>query len=206
MTAKKKTATAKRKKSGGATPVRRASVAKSAGKAAKKKVAKKPTAKKPAKKSVKKAVRKTGSAAKTPVVRKKVAAAPAKSKKAAYTADDIKRFKEILLDLRDDVTKQINSLKNDSLKREDWVNSEEDGTDAFDRQFALTLVSSEHEALFEIDEGLRRIEEGKYGTCDDCGCLIEKNRMLAIPFAKLCIACKSKSEKSRPRLRGVAMV
>jgi RNA polymerase-binding transcription factor DksA len=75
------------------------------------------------------------------------------------------------------------------------------GTDNFDREFALNLVSSEQDALYEIDDALRRIEMGTYGVCENCNKAIEKARLAALPFAKLCIGCKSESEKGKSRFR-----
>jgi len=108
-----------------------------------------------------------------------------------------KEFRDMLLGLRERITRQIVSLKGDSLQRFDAANSEEDGTDAFDRQFALNLVSSEQDALFEIDEALRRLEEGIYGVCLQCRKLVEPPRLKALPFVKLCVSCQSQNEKGR---------
>jgi RNA polymerase-binding transcription factor DksA len=75
------------------------------------------------------------------------------------------------------------------------------GTDNFDREFAVNLLSSEQEVLYEIDEAMRRIEEKTYGACELCGCAIEKARLEAMPFAKLCFKCKAESEKGKTRYR-----
>lgn len=128
-------------------------------------------------------------------------AASAKALTAAEKAD----LKKMLLSLRSRVAGQIDSLKVDSLKREDSINNLEDGTDAFERQMALALVSSEHDALFEITESIRRIDEGSYGTCEECTGQIERPRLKALPFVRTCIACQSKREKTQGRQR-VAMM
>jgi DnaK suppressor protein len=108
---------------------------------------------------------------------------------------------DMLLGLRERITGQITALKGDSLQRFDAANTEEDGTDAFERQFALNLVSSEQDALFEIDEALRRLEEGIYGVCLQCRKLIEGPRLKALPFVKMCVKCQSHHEKGRPGFR-----
>lgn len=126
---------------------------------------------------------------------------PRKMPKIKITAAQKKEYKDRLLSLREKVTGQIASLKGDSLQRADDVNSEEDGTDAFERQFALTLASNEQDALFEIDEALRRIEEGLYGVCLQCYKLIEVPRLKALPFVKMCVRCQSELEKGRRGLR-----
>jgi len=102
--------------------------------------------------------------------------------------------------MRDRLTGQITALADDSLKYIDDASSE-DRTDDFDREFALNLVSSEHDSVFEINNALRRIEEGVYGICDACSCPIEKPRLQALPFARMCIKCQSEQEKGRTRFR-----
>ena len=64
--------------------------------------------------------------------------------------------------------------RGDSLPRDDEVNPEEDGTDAFDRLFALERAGSDQDIIFTIDESIRAIDEGKYGVCEGCASLIEK--------------------------------
>ncbi|OGV69699.1 MAG: hypothetical protein A2283_17195 [Lentisphaerae bacterium RIFOXYA12_FULL_48_11] len=108
-----------------------------------------------------------------------------------------KEFRDMLLGLRERITGQIAALKGDSLQRFDAANTEEDGTDAFERQFALNLVSSEQDALFEIDEALRRLDEGIYGVCLQCRKLIEGPRLNALPFVKMCVKCQSLNEKGK---------
>lgn len=108
-----------------------------------------------------------------------------------------KEFRDILLSLRERLTGQIAALKDDSLQRFDAANTEEDGTDAFERQFALNLVSSEQDSLFEIEEALHRLDEGTYGVCLQCRKLIEGPRLKALPFVKMCVKCQSANEKGR---------
>jgi DnaK suppressor protein len=106
-----------------------------------------------------------------------------------------KEFRDMLLGMRARTTEQISALKGDSLQRHDAANTEEDGTDAFERQFALNLVSSAQYALFEIDEARRRLDEGTYGVCIQCRKLIEGPRLKALPFVKMCVRCQSQNEK-----------
>ena len=119
----------------------------------------------------------------------------------AMTPKQRERYRVALLEMRERISGQISSLKKESLTRVDEVNVEEDGTDAFDRQFALNLASSENEALIEIDAALKRIEERTFGKCDECGGGIETPRLKAIPFARNCISCQSDVEKHRPGYR-----
>jgi len=70
-----------------------------------------------------------------------------------------------------------------------------------ERQFALTLVSSESQSLFEIDEALQRVDDGTYGSCEACGGRIETPRLEALPFVRNCITCQSEAEKGKARFR-----
>ncbi|HMJ91115.1 MAG TPA: TraR/DksA C4-type zinc finger protein [Candidatus Acidoferrum sp.] len=58
------------------------------------------------------------------------------------------------------------------------------GTDEFDRDFALSLMSSEQNALFEIEQALTRMRNGTYGVCEVTGEEIEAERLAAVPWAR----------------------
>jgi DnaK suppressor protein len=69
------------------------------------------------------------------------------------------------------------------------------GSDAYDRDFALSLLSQEQDALYEIDQALKRIELGTYGICEMSGKQIPRARLEAIPFARFTVECQSQLEK-----------
>jgi len=71
------------------------------------------------------------------------------------------------------------------------------GNDAYDRDSALALVSQERDALYEIDEALKRIEEGTYGVCEISGKRIPRTRLEAIPFARFTVECQAQIEQAR---------
>lgn len=69
------------------------------------------------------------------------------------------------------------------------------GTDTFDRDFALGMLSSEQDALYEIDEALNRIREGTYGMCGLTGKPIEPARLEAIPWTRFSAAAEKQLER-----------
>ncbi len=75
-----------------------------------------------------------------------------------------------------------------------------------DRERELTLRLSERgrEKLKEIEEALERIEDGSFGTCEQCGARIPKGRLKVMPFTTTCVACKSKQEKQRKLYEGAS--
>jgi DnaK suppressor protein len=75
------------------------------------------------------------------------------------------------------------------------------GSDAYDRDFALSLLSQEQDALYEIDQALKRIELGTYGTCEMSGKPISHARLEAIPFARFTVECQSQLEKQNKASR-----
>lgn len=69
------------------------------------------------------------------------------------------------------------------------------GTDSFDRDLALSRLSSEQDAVYEINEALARIERGSYGICELTGKPIERARLEAIPWTRFSAAAETQLEK-----------
>lgn len=170
-----------------------------------KKATTKATAKTPASKA---SAKKTSAADRAPAKKTPVVAQeqtkPAPVKKLKLPAKEKEQVRRDLMLLRDNFSSQIHSLEDDSLKRQDEVNTVEDGTDAFERQLSLNLASSEQDLLFDVENALRRLDEDTYGICESCTSRIEAPRLKAMPFVRLCIKCQSEMEKTTPRFRSMA--
>ena len=79
----------------------------------------------------------------------------------------------------------ISSINRDSLSQNERDPSLSDqGTDTFDREFALNQLSSEQDILFEIDEAIRRIENGTYGIYEMTNEQINIERLEALPYVR----------------------
>ena len=114
-----------------------------------------------------------------------------------------KKAKQMLLKLRDQVIDEIaekRKMESVDLKNEigDFYDSADEERD---RQLHHILTDREREKLFEIDEALQRIEDGTYGICEECGKKILESRLRVMPFARLCVACKSAIEKKSEGVR-----
>jgi len=59
----------------------------------------------------------------------------------------------------------------------------------------LTLVDLRRDTLEKIDQALKKLEEGTYGICEDCGNGISEQRLKALPFAIHCVECKQRREE-----------
>lgn len=68
-------------------------------------------------------------------------------------------------------------------------------TDNYDREFSLGIASNERQLLYELDDALKRIEDGSYGLCEECKRVITKTRLKAIPYTRHCLSCQEKREK-----------
>jgi len=121
----------------------------------------------------------------------------------------LKRQKEKLLQLRDGMLDSMSGVARDTLRARAegseasafGMHQADAGSDAYDRDFALSLLSQEQDALYEIDEALKRIELGTYGICELCNKQILHARLEAIPFARFTVDCQSQLEKQRKMTR-----
>ena len=113
------------------------------------------------------------------------------------------RQKRRLLDLRDHFLDQMQSVAQDSLRSRAENNEAsavgqhqaDAGSDAYEKDFALSLLSQEQDALYEIEEALKRIETGAYGVCEMSNKFIPHARLEAIPFARFTVECQQQLEK-----------
>jgi DnaK suppressor protein len=71
------------------------------------------------------------------------------------------------------------------------------GSASFERETAQSLSNHARSLLTQIDDALRRMDAGTYGTCERCGEAIEPERLEALPYARLCLECKRRDETGR---------
>ena len=111
--------------------------------------------------------------------------------------------KEKLLNLRDAMVDSMAGVAKDNLRSRAegseasafGMHQADAGSDAYDRDFALSLLSQEQDALYEIEEALKRIDFGTYGVCEMSGKPIAHARLEALPFARYTVECQSQIEK-----------
>jgi len=119
------------------------------------------------------------------------------------------RYFRLLVELREHVNSELSLHTEDTLKHSSKEDSgdlssysqhiADAGTDTFDRDFALSLVSSEQEALHEVEEAINRIKTGTFGICELTGKPISKERLLAVPFARYSVESQAQVEKTTRR-------
>lgn len=107
------------------------------------------------------------------------------------------KYYNILLDLRERLVSQMSGLAKESAQEMPGysLHMADSGTDNFDRDFALSLLSSDQDAIYEIDEALKRIERNTYGICELTGKPIPKARLDAIPWARFTVEAQAQLER-----------
>ncbi len=129
-------------------------------------------------------------------------------RKARQTEENVPRkwirYYRALIELRDHVRSGLDMHAADTLMRagndiikdggKDMVDA---SSDSFDRDFALSLVSNEQEALSEIEEAIHRIFSGTYGICEVTRTAIDKERLEAVPFTRYSLEGQRELEKNR---------
>ncbi len=159
--------------------------------------------------------KKTVKKAKTPAAKKQVARTaptatrPAREEKVvlrgaigpqAYSAADLKRFKELILTKRQEMLEELDNLKESimDVTTGEYVSESsnyslhmEQGTDAMEREKTFLFASRGSKFINQLDEALMRIESKSYGVCKVCNLLVPKERLEAVPTAQTCAEYKN---------------
>ncbi len=118
--------------------------------------------------------------------------------------EKLNEYKKRLLQLKEKLLHDIGAIEEEHIRHSAIIESgdtyyPQHAADISDNEFkaetGFKIKENEEKLLEEINEALDRIDEGSYGICTDCGMLIKKKRLEAMPCAIRCIDCKSKYEK-----------
>ncbi len=126
-------------------------------------------------------------------------------KKKKMLKADLAAFKKLILKKKEDIIDHIREISEETVKKSQkdasgdissyTYHMADVATDNYDREFSMGRVSEDREFLFELDDALKRIEDGSFGICEDCGALVSKTRLKVVPSARLCIKCQEKKDK-----------
>lgn len=120
------------------------------------------------------------------------------------SAIDTDHFRDLLLEERERVAAALQNLHDDhpgSISDETGDEAVYDNhladtaTETYDRELDYTLEENSEHVLADIDAALKRIEDGAYGICSNCGKPISSERLEARPWATLCIDCQRERER-----------
>ncbi|MFD0893844.1 TraR/DksA C4-type zinc finger protein [Luteolibacter ambystomatis] len=129
--------------------------------------------------------------------------APVNGSGGSHSAVFVDKQKQRLLDLRDELVDAMTGTTRDTIRNApegseasgSGMHQGDAGSDAYDRDFALSVLAKEQDALYEIEQALQRIKKGAYGVCEMSGRKIPTARLEAIPFARLTVECQAQWEK-----------
>lgn len=120
-------------------------------------------------------------------------------KKNSYGKHDLEYFKKIILEKKKEILEELSTLRDSMMdsttgeyasENSTYSTHMEQGTDAMEREKTFLFASREGKFLNHLEDALVRIAKGEYGQCTECGKLIEKERLEAVPHARQCLKCK----------------
>ena len=120
------------------------------------------------------------------------------------TKQQLKEFRDLLLIARAKCAGEIKSIARDTAKNPREASGDLSGytvhmadmsADTYEREMSIDLASTEQRVLYQIDEALKRLDEGLYGRCQQCEKPISLSRLKAVPYTVLCIECQRLTER-----------
>lgn len=125
--------------------------------------------------------------------------------KKKLTKKELEYYRELILKMKEKILDEIKHISEDTLKKSQkdaagdisgyTYHMADVASDTYDREFSLSLASNERESLYELDDAIKRIDEGTFGICEECKSSIAKTRLKAVPHARLCLKCQEKKEQ-----------
>jgi RNA polymerase-binding transcription factor DksA len=108
-----------------------------------------------------------------------------------------KKHFELLTDLRDKILLHRNQMASSAREEQATfsLHMADAGTDQYDCDFALSMVSADQDTIYEIDAALRRIHSGTYGICEMSGQPIEEERLEALPWTRFSLLAQRELEE-----------
>ena len=116
----------------------------------------------------------------------------------------LQRFRKLLLEEKERVSQSLAQHEKIIMHADDQSGLEagkahsnhmaDQGSDEFQYETTIKFAKTEGRYLYNIEEALRRIEDGTYGKCQECNKAIALPRLKRLPYTRLCIDCKEKEE------------
>jgi len=117
---------------------------------------------------------------------------------------ELARFRKLIEAERDRVRRNLGMIEEEISDRtsnkasgnQGYSNHMADiGSDAMEQEQAFLHASQETEYLKQLEDALKRVDDGSYGQCEECSGTIPLKRLQAYLAARLCVECKSKQER-----------
>lgn len=125
----------------------------------------------------------------------------------ALNKDQLKQFRQLLITERAKFANEIKSIAQDAARSPRdasgdlsayTVHMADMAADTYDRELSTNMASAEQEVLYQIDDALKRMDDGSFGICGECNQPISMSRLKAVPYALHCIECqRAKEQKNK---------
>jgi DnaK suppressor protein len=102
----------------------------------------------------------------------------------------------LLVRAREEILRRQRDLANDAAQEQPTfsMHMADAGTDTYDRDLALGVLSAEHDAIYQVDQAIDRIRTGRYGVCEMTGKPIERARLDAVPWTRFSATAEKQME------------
>jgi RNA polymerase-binding protein DksA len=121
------------------------------------------------------------------------------------TPTELKKYRAKLLHLRERLRGDVAEVRDEALRQVGGetsgslsnvpIHMADLGTDTFEQEVALSLVENEQAIMDQIGPALERIEQGTFGTCQECGRPIGEERLQALPYTPYCVDCAARLQR-----------
>ncbi len=136
---------------------------------------------------------------------KKKTTAPKSAARKGYSKKDLEHFRTIINEQKREILEELATLRESMMDTSTGeytgenssysIHMADQGGEQMEREITFMFASREGKYLRYLEDALQRIENSEYGFCRDCGTLIEKERLEAVPVAQQCVECKTKKSK-----------
>ena len=123
----------------------------------------------------------------------------------SLSKDSKKRFRKLLLDMRQQVLDQVKAKFESTREGGELGDLGDNATRDLAAEYAYLFSDRLRKRLLLIDEALEALNRGDYGLCEDCNERINEKRLMLMPFTRWCVRCQSKREKEA-KMRGESML
>lgn len=111
---------------------------------------------------------------------------------------DIEKIRTILEEEKQDLLETVNKIKE---KETDYLNDSvgddvDKATGDYQREILFYLSDQDRNKVDAIEDALQKIDEGRFGICENCEKKISNDRLKARPYSRLCIKCKPSIENN----------
>ena len=123
-----------------------------------------------------------------------------------FSKAQLETFRKILIQQRNKFAEEIRSIARGAATSPREASGDLSGytmhmadmsADTYEREMAGSLADTEQEVLYQIDEALKRFDEGTYGLCEECEKPIGMSRLKVVPYTILCITCGREKEQQQ---------